>query len=51
MNYTDINAKAIDRWVDEGWKWGQPITHETFIAAKEGNWRVLLSPLNPVPKN
>ena len=26
----DINAETIDRWVDEGWEWGKPISHEAF---------------------
>ena len=30
MNYQDINARTIDRWVDEGWEWGIPIDHETY---------------------
>ena len=28
MNYQDINAVTIDRWVEEGWEWGIPISHE-----------------------
>ena len=36
MRYTDINAATIDRWVDEGWEWGKPISHEDFLAAKRG---------------
>lgn len=49
MKYQDINAETIDRWVKNGWKWGQPITHEVFEAAKKGDWDVLLTPLKPVP--
>lgn len=49
MNYTDINAKTIDRWVDEGWEWGIPITHEQFMEAKNGKWSMLLTPTKPVP--
>ncbi len=26
--YQDINSKTVDRWVDEGWEWGRPISHE-----------------------
>lgn len=51
MKYQDENAKTIDRWVDEGWEWGQPISHETFIQAKKGNWDVVLTPNKPVPKD
>ena len=38
--YQDINAETIDRWIEEGWAWGVPISHETFLAAKQGNWDV-----------
>ena len=30
MDYTDINAETIDRWIDEGWEWGVPVTHEEY---------------------
>ncbi len=49
MNYTDINASTIDRWVDEGWEWGKPIDHETYLRALRGDWDVLLTPTKPVP--
>lgn len=49
MNYQDINAKTIDRWIDEGWEWGRPISHEVYEAAKAGRWDVLLTPTKPVP--
>lgn len=50
MNYQDINAEAVDRWVDEGWEWGRPIDHETWLRAREGDWSVLLTPAKPVPR-
>lgn len=49
MKYQDINSKTIDRWIDEGWEWGIPINHETYLKAKKGNWSVLLTPTKPVP--
>ena len=49
MNYQDKNSKTIDRWIAEGWEWGLPITHEQFVAAKAGDWQVLLTPTKPVP--
>ena len=51
MNYTDINAQTIDKWVEEGWEWGRPISHEVYEKAKNGEWKVLLTPTKPVPKN
>lgn len=49
QNYQDINAETIDRWVDEGWEWGQPVSHETWEKAKQGIWDVHLSPTKSVP--
>lgn len=49
-NYTDINAATIDQWVEDGWEWGTPIDHETYIRALNGDWQVLLTPTRPVPR-
>ena len=49
MNYQDINAQTIDRWVEEGWEWGIPISHEVYMAAIEGKWDVVLTPTKVVP--
>lgn len=48
--YQDINAETIDRWIEEGWEWGKPINHETFLKARQGDWQVKLTPIKPVPK-
>ena len=50
MNYTDINSKTIDQWVEEGWEWGRPIDHETYERAKAGDWQIVLTPTRAVPK-
>ncbi len=49
MDYQDINAKTIDRWVEEGWEWGKPISHETYQKVKAGEWDVHLTPTKMVP--
>lgn len=49
MDYTSENSKTIDKWCDEGWQWGRPIDHETFMKAKSGEWGVLLTPTKFVP--
>lgn len=49
MDYQDINAQVIDRWVEQGWEWGIPISHEEYMAAREGRWDVVLTPTKPVP--
>lgn len=47
--YQDINARVIGSWVAEGWEWGSPIDHETFLRARQGDWQVLLTPTIPAP--
>lgn len=49
-SYQDINAQTIDRWIEEGWEWGVPISHEEYLEAAKGNWTMLLTPTKPVPK-
>jgi len=48
--YTELNSKIIDKWVEDGWEWGQPISHELYEKAKNNEWQVLLTPTKPVPK-
>ena len=50
MDYQEINARTVDRWVEEGWEWGIPVSHETYLRALEGDWEVFMSPTKPVPK-
>ena len=50
MNYSDINAQTIDRWVENGWEWGKPISHQEFTDALSGKWKILLTPTKGVPK-
>lgn len=49
VNYTDINAAAMNEWVAEGWEWGQPLSHADYVQAQQGNWQVVLTPQVPVP--
>ncbi len=50
MEYQDINAETIDRWIrEEDWEWGRPISHETYENALSGKWDVFLTPTKPVP--
>lgn len=49
-DYVKKNAETIDKWIEEGWEWGIPITHEEYLEAKAGNWEVVLTPTIPVPK-
>lgn len=49
MNYREINSSVIDGWVDDGWEWGMPISHETYVKATQGEWNVVLTPTKSVP--
>ena len=51
MDYQDINAKTIDRWIEEGWEWGRPLSHEDYLKATQGIWDVLLTPTKKVPRD
>lgn len=48
--YQQINARVISSWVDDGWEWGRPIDHETYLRARAGEWQILLTPTVPVPR-
>ncbi len=49
MKYQDINAQTIDKWVEDGWEWGKPISHEVYEKALHGDWDLYLTPTKPVP--
>lgn len=49
QEYTQINAESVDKWCEDGWIWGQPISHETYADAADGRWNVLLTPNVFVP--
>lgn len=46
-----MNTETIDRWVAEGWQWGTPVDHGTFLRALAGDWRIVLTPRKPVPRS
>ena len=50
-NYTKKNVEAIERWIEEGWEWGIPVSAEACEQARQGKWDVLLTPTRPVPKD
>lgn len=49
MEYQEINAKTIDRWIEEGWEWGKSVSREACENARNGIWDVLLTPTKNVP--
>ena len=51
MDYVEHNSNVIDRWVEEGWEWGQPISHDEYERARSGDWSILLTPTRVVPRD
>lgn len=49
IEYTKCNSEIISNWTRNGWIWGQEITHEEFIKARNGEWDVVLTPTKKVP--
>lgn len=50
-DFVKINEEAINSWCKEGWEWGKPIDHQTYVNATKGDWDVLLTPNIFVPKS
>ena len=50
MKYTNQNAEIINQWKKRyGLKWMEPISHETFLNARNGEWDITLTPVKAVP--
>ena len=50
IRYQDVNAETISRWIADGWTWGTPIDHATYLKALAEEWDVVLTPTKPVPR-
>jgi SAM-dependent methyltransferase len=48
---TQYNKQAWNREVDLGNPWTIPVTPEEVAAARKGDFRILLTPLKPVPRD
>lgn len=52
MDYAKINAETIDSWVEGGWEWGIPITHEEYLRVLQtGEFSMYLTPTKTVPRD
>lgn len=40
-NYTDVNSAVVDKWVNDNWEQGIPISHENYVKALNGEWHKL----------
>jgi SAM-dependent methyltransferase len=50
MDIRDHNRHAWDRQVESGNEWTIPVGPEAIVAARRGEWQVVLTPLKPVPR-
>jgi SAM-dependent methyltransferase len=54
VKYSDVrsfNRSAWDRQVEDGNPWTVLVSTEEVEAARQGDWRILLTPSKPVPKD
>ena len=51
MDVRKYNREAWDRKVAERDRWTLPVSHEVIQRARAGDWKVLLTPIRPVPRD
>ncbi len=51
MNILQYNRKAWDTAVARGSEWTVPVGEEVIAAARCGEWRIILTPTRPVPRD
>ena len=49
MDYQDLNSKIIDKWNENDWECGRPITHEQYINALKGVYELYVTPTRKIP--
>jgi SAM-dependent methyltransferase len=50
MDLPDYNRKAWDAQVAKGNRWTVPVGPDEIAAARRGEWRIVLTPTRPVPR-
>jgi SAM-dependent methyltransferase len=50
MDIRAFNRKAWDRQVEQGNMWTKPVSSDEVAAARRGDWKVVLTPVKPVPR-
>lgn len=50
MNVREYNRAAWDRQVERGNQWTIPVSREEIVAARQGEWKIFLTPEKPVPR-
>src|SRR5471030_1111665 len=49
MDVFSYNSKAWDQQVHLGSPWSQPVSSEEVSRARDGDFKIILSPMKPVP--
>jgi SAM-dependent methyltransferase len=49
IDIRSYNRQAWDKSVDEGSEWTIPVDSQTIQEARRGNWKIVLTPIKPVP--
>lgn len=50
VKYTEQNKKAINSWAKDGWIWSEPISHEEYLKAVNGEMKILMTPTKFLPR-
>ena len=51
MDVLKHNRKAWDAEVEKGNEWTKPVSSEEIERARKGDWKIILTPIKPVPKD
>lgn len=51
MDVRDHNRSVWRSFVQQGSAWTQPVSSEVIAAARRGDWRIVLTPSQPVPQD
>ena len=49
-DHVEHNAELWSEWAEDNCVWSMPVSHEEFVAAQNGEYKIYASPLKPVPK-
>ncbi len=51
MDVSKYNRESWDKLVDAGNEWTRPVDEATVAAARNGEWRIVLTPIKSVPRD
>jgi SAM-dependent methyltransferase len=50
MTYQEENVKTIEGWIQKGWEWGIPFSHELCEKIRKGDFPFYLTPTKRMPR-